>query len=182
MARLEPGYAKMDKRLIIHATGLLAAAFLAGCETIPPGAERGPHGTIAYDILVEASPPGARIEANGQDAGNTPVHLKIFGDTDGTFHDFGYPYYVIRALPLTTNQYEQVRFFGTGQWFGPEDRIPKQIDFDMNQKPPPPGPPVYGYPYPGPPFYYYGPPYYYWGPEFRVYVAPPFYHRRWRGR
>src|SRR3989442_5003714 len=112
---------------LICVASLVAVAFLAGCETIPPGAERGPHGTIAYDVLVEASEPGARIEANGQDVGNTPVHLKIFGDPDGTLHDFGYAYYVVNALPLTTNQFEQVRFFGTGQWFGPEDRIARRI-------------------------------------------------------
>ena len=167
-------------RALIYAATLVAVAFLAGCETIPPGAERGPHGTMAYDVLIEASAPGARIEANGQDVGNTPVHLKIFGDPDGTFHDFGSPYFVIRALPLSTNQFEQVRFFGTGYWFGPEDRIPKQIYFDMNQKTQvsaPYGPPVSGYPYYGPPVYY-GPPYpYYWGPEFRVYVGPRYYHR-----
>src|SRR5712692_9884730 len=122
-------------RLWIVGASTVAAIFLAGCETIPPGAEHGPHHTMAYDVLIEASEPGARIEANGQDVGNTPLHLKIFGDPDGTFHDFGSPYYVIRALPLTTNQFEQVRFFGTGQWFGPEDQVPKQIYFDMNHKP-----------------------------------------------
>jgi hypothetical protein len=106
-------------------------------------------------------------------AGNTPVHLKIFGDPDGTFHDFGSEFYVIRALPLTTNQFAQTRLFGTGRWFGPEDRIPQQIYFDMNQ-PPPPQPPIYVYPGYGPPpgyyQYYYGPPYYY-GP------SVGFYHR-----
>lgn len=131
---------------------------------------------MAYDVLVDASAPGARIEANGQEVGNAPVHLKIFGDPDGTFHDFGSAYYVIRALPLTTNQYEQVRFFGTGQWFGPEDRIPQQIYFDMNQKAvyPPAGPSGYWYPYYGPPVYY-GPPYYY-GPAFRFYLGPRDYY------
>ena len=167
-------------RALIYAASLVAVAFLAGCETIPPGAERGPHGTMAYDVLVEASAPGARIEANGQDVGNAPVHLKIFGDPDGTFHDFGSPYFVIRALPLSTNQFEQIRFFGTGHGFGPEDRIPKQVYFDMNQKTrvyAPYGPPVYGYPYYGPPVYY-GPPYpYYWGPVFRFYVGPRYHHR-----
>ena len=160
------------------------AALLMGCETVPPGAERGPHGTIAYDVLIDASAPGARIQANGEDVGNRPVHLKIFGDLDGTFHDFGSPYYMIRALQLTTNRFAQVRFFGTGQWFGPEDRIPRQIYFDMNSKTevyPPNGPPVYGYPYYGPPVYY-GPPWppYYLGPEFRFNVGPRYYHhRRW---
>lgn len=163
----------------IYPASLVAAAFLTGCQTLPPGAERGPNGTMAYDVLVEASEPGARIEANGQDMGSTPVHLKIFGDPDGTFHDFGSPYYEIRALPLSTNQFEQTRFFGTGQWFGPEDHIPKQIHFDMNQKsqqnPPYGPPPIYGHPYYGPPVYY-GSPYYY-GPEFRFHIRPRFHPR-----
>ena len=162
---------------IIVVGSLIAAVFVVGCETIPPGAERGPHGTMAYEVLVEASAPGARIEANGQDVGPAPVRLKIFGDPDGTFHDFGSPYYVIKALPLTTNQYPQVRLFGTGHLFGPEDHIPKQLYFDMNQKSQPyPLPYPYPYYYGPPYYYYYGPPYY-WGPEFRFYVTPRYYHR-----
>src|SRR5438552_17609317 len=171
-------------RALIYATSFAASIFLAGCTTLPPGAEQGPHGTMAYDVVVEASEPGARIEANGQDVGNTPLRLKIFGDPDGTFHDFGSPYYVIKALPLTTNQFEQVRYFGTGQWFGPEDRIPKQVYFDMNHRAPlypPYPPPVYGSPYYGPPVYYGSPMYYgspyYWGPEFRFNIRPGYYHR-----
>jgi hypothetical protein len=112
--------------------------------------------------------------------GNTPVHLKIFADPDGTFHDFGSPYYEIKALPLSTNQFEQARYFGTGQWFGPEDRVPERVYFDMNQKAatyaPAAGPSGYWYPYYGPPYYYYGSPYYY-GPSFRVYVGPRFHNR-----
>ena len=176
----ERAYLNMN-RALMYAASLAAAVLFSGCETIPPGAERGPHGTMAFDVLIEASAPGARIEANGQDVGNTPVHVKLFGDPDGTFHDFGSPYYVVRALPLTTNQFEQTQFFGTGHWLGPEDRIPRQIYFDMNQQArvtPPYAPPVYGYPYYGPPVYY-GPPYY-WGPEFRFYFGPGhrYYHRR----
>src|SRR5881396_1236154 len=157
---------------------LLAAVALgllgAGCQTVPPGAERGPHGTMAYDVLIDASQPGARIEANGEDVGNTPVHIKIFGDSDGTFHDFGSYNYVVRALPLTTNQFEQVRVFQTRHLMGPEDRIPQNIYYNMNKPPPPappPGAPVYGYP--PPPAYYYGPPYY--GPSFRFYYGPRYY-------
>ncbi|HWV99154.1 MAG TPA: hypothetical protein VNZ64_05615 [Candidatus Acidoferrum sp.] len=166
----------------IFAASAAAAVFLAGCETAPPpGVERGPHGTIAYDVLVEASPPSARIEANGEYVGTTPVHLKIFGDKDGTFHDFGSYYYIIRALPVATNQYPQIRVFGTGRNFSHEDYIPKQIYFDMNQPPPPP--PTYPYPGYGPPvyygppdpYYYYGPPFYY-GPSFRFYFGG---HRHW---
>src|SRR5881392_2134705 len=131
------------KKLSILAGGLTAVVLLAGCESVPPGVERGAHGTIAYDVLVEASEPGARIEANGESVGNTPLHLKIFGDKDGTFHDFGSYYHVIQALPLTTNQFAQVRYFGTGRHWAPEDRIPQRGYFDMNQKSseyPPPGP------------------------------------------
>ena len=171
-------------RTELFAVSLAAAVvFLAGCETIPPGAERGPHGTMAYDVLVEASEPGARIEANGENIGNAPLHLKIFGDTDGTFHDFGSYFYIVRAFPLTTNQYVQTRVFRTGRGFTPEDQIPKRIYFDMNQPAPTYGPlegPVYGYPpyYYGPPGYFYGPPYYYYGPGARFYFRPGL-RRRW---
>jgi hypothetical protein len=153
--------------------GMLAFLYVTGCQTLPPGAERGPSGTMAYNVLIEASEPGAQIEANGQVVGQTPLQLKIFGDPDGTFHDFGSDFYIIRALPLTTNQYAQAQMFGTGRWFGPEDRIPERVSFDMNQKPPerPPAPLLYPYPYP----YYYPPPYYY-GPSFYLYSRPYHHH------
>src|SRR5690242_19610818 len=96
---------------------LVAVGLFAGCDTAPPGVEKGPHGTMAYDVQIESSPPGAKIEANGQIIGSAPLHLKIFGDTDGTFHDFGSYYYVIRALPIATNQYVQTRVFRTGHLF-----------------------------------------------------------------
>lgn len=167
----------MKTKWILAAGGLAGALFLAGCQTpIPPGAERGPNGTMAYDVLIEASDPGARIEVNGQNIGDTPAHLKIFGDPDGTFHDFGSYYYIIRALPQTTNQFEQVRYYRTGHLFTPEDHIPTRIYFDMNRPPPPP--PAY----PAPPPYYYGPPVYfgpppYWGPTFQFDIGPRW--RRW---
>ena len=132
---------------------------------------------MAYHVLVEASEPGARIEANGAQVGNTPLTLKIFGDPDGTFHDFGSYHYAVRAFPLTTNQYAQARFFGTGKAWSPEDRIPERIYFDMNQPAPvysypPPGPPMYY----APPVYYYPPPYYY-GPGVRFFGPGVYYHR-----
>jgi hypothetical protein len=166
------------KKVLVLAAGVAVFGLLVGCETVPPGVERGPHGTIAYDVLIEASPPGARIEANGEVVGATPLHLKIFGDKDGTFHDFGSYYYVIRALPVSTNQYVQTRLYRTGRLFTPEDYIPKHIYFDMNT--PAPAPPAYPYPGP-PPAYYYPPPYYYYGPgyygpSFRFYFGG---HRHW---
>jgi len=154
--------------------GLAALGLLAGCSSIPPGAERGPDGTMAYNVLIEASEPGATIKANGEDIGKTPVTLKIFGDADGTFHDFGSYFYIIEAFPLQTNQFYQVRQFRTGHLLTPEDYIPRHIFFDMNH-PQPSYPPPAAY-------YYYGSPYPYWGPEF--YVGPRFYfgpryHRHW---
>jgi hypothetical protein len=176
---------------VMKTTWMFAAAIavvvgFTGCETVPPNVERGPHGTIAYEVLVEASEPGAQIEANGEVVGQTPIRLKIFGDRDGTFHDFGSYYYVIKALPLTTNQFQQVRLFGTGHLFAREDHIPSRIHFDMNQ-PPPRGydAPAYGYPAAPPPYYYgpapyyYGPGPYYYGPSIRFNFGPGYYHRHW---
>jgi hypothetical protein len=165
---------------LLFCFSLALAGLFAGCETAPPGVEQGPHGTIAYDVQIESLPPGARIEANGQVVGTAPLHLKIFGDKDGTFHDFGSYYYVIRALPIATNQYVQTRVFQTGKMLTPEDHIPSRIDFDLAQPPnpyPAQGAPVYPYPpayYPAPP-YYYGPPAYY-SPGVRLYFGPGHYH------
>ena len=76
------------KTQLILAGSVAAIALFSGCESIPPGAERGPNGTMAYYVPVESNEPGVRIEANGEFVGTTPLTLKIFGDPDGTFHDF----------------------------------------------------------------------------------------------
>ncbi|MDB6031591.1 MAG: hypothetical protein JWM16_1929 [Verrucomicrobiales bacterium] len=176
----------MSKKWTFAAT-LVAATVFVGCQTAPPpGVEQGPHGTIGYDVFVDASPPGARIEVNGEDVGPSPVHIKVFGDKDGTFHDFGSYYYTIRALPIATNQFAQTKVYQTGHMMTPEDRIPQRIYFDMNQPTPvypagaypPVGGPIYVEP---PPVYYYGPGPYYYGPAFRFHYGPrPYYgHRRW---
>jgi len=178
---MERYYFRMNSGLIFAASAG-AAIFLMGCQTVPPGVERGPHGTIAYDVLIEASPPGARIEANGEMLGPAPLHLKIFGDQDGTFHDFGSRYYVIQALPVATNQFAQTRVFRTGHHDRPEDYIPKRLYFDLSQNTPQyPVPPGYAYPAYGPPAYYYPPYYYppyYYGPAFRFYYGGG-YRRHW---
>jgi hypothetical protein len=167
------------KTVLLGFFGLALAGLFAGCESVPPGVEQGPHGTIAYDVQIESVPPGARIEANGQVVGTAPLHLKIYGDKDGTFHDFGSYYYIIRALPVATNQYVQTRVFQTGKMFTPEDHIPQRLDFDMTRPDPYPYP-VQGSavsPYP-PPGYYYPPPVYY-GPGVRFYFGPGHYHHHW---
>jgi hypothetical protein len=130
---------------------------------------------MAYNVVIEASDPGATIMANGQDIGKTPVTLKIFGNPNGRFHDFGSYFYVIQALPVATNQFAQSRVFRTGHMFSSEDMIPREIHFDMS-KPAPVETQVYGGPGYPPPGYYYG----YYGP--RIYIGPPFFFgppRRW---
>jgi hypothetical protein len=160
---------KMELPLAAVAIGLLA-----GCATpLPPGAEPGPNGTMAYLIPVESSDPGVIIYANGQRAGVTPLTLRVFGDPDGTFHDFGSYEFVVQAVPTRTNQFVQTRVFGTGRMFSREDKIPDRLHFDMN-RPPPPQPTYLPAPYYYPPSYpYYWPSYYHGGAGF--YFGGPYY-------
>jgi hypothetical protein len=161
----------------ILAASCAAALVMVGCQSLPPGAEPGPHHTMAYDVAVESSSP-ARIEVNGQDMGQAPLHIKIFGDPDGTFHDFGSYYYVVRALPAATNEFVQTKVYRTGHLMTPEDHIPSKIYFDMS-RPAPNYPPSYYYA-PPPPAYYYGPDPYSYGPGVQFYFGPGYYHhRRW---
>jgi S1-C subfamily serine protease len=117
--------------------GLLLIGVCGCSSTDSPKAnvERGPNGTIAYYVEVEASVPGVKIEANGDFIGTTPCTLKIFGDKDGTFHNFGSYTYEVRALPTRPGEIVQVKTFRTGGWFTPEDRIPKRIFFEMSLVP-----------------------------------------------
>ena len=90
----------MKSRVLMLTAVAALIGFGTGCQTpIPPGAEVGPDRTIAYDMLVETSEPGTVIEANGEYMGKAPIHLKIFGNIKGTFHDFGSDFFVVRALP-----------------------------------------------------------------------------------
>jgi len=170
----------MKMNLLIPYGCAVAAALFTGCASRPhdPNMERGPHGTYIYDMLVEASPAGAHIEVNGTVVGDAPLHLKIYGDRNGTFHDFGSCYYTIRAFPLATNQFTQLRVFGTGRRGTRDDHIAERIYFDMNQNLPaalPPEPQTYY----GPQYYFYGPGFF--EPEFRFYFGPPvfwFHHHR----
>jgi|SRR4051812_38398113 hypothetical protein len=110
----------------------LSLVCILGCST--SAVEKGKQGTIAYLVQVETSEPGVRIEADNEFVGTAPLTLKIFGDKDGTFHNFGSHEYVIRALPVKTNQFVQTKVFRTGGWFSQEDKIPKRLFFDMEQK------------------------------------------------
>lgn len=112
-----------------------AILMIQGCATNPfdqaDGAEKGAAGTIAYYVDVEANEPGIKIEVNGDYLGETPLRMKVFADRDGTFHNFGSPEFVVRALPGPAGGVPQVKVFRTGGWFGPEDMVPKRIYFDM---------------------------------------------------
>jgi len=121
-------------RFLILPTGILAAFLLIGFASPGNRPEKGPDGTIAYFVEIESSQPEARVEANGDNVGKTPLTLKIFGDKDGTFHNFGSQQYVIQVFPVKTNQFVQTKIFRTGGWFSQEDRIPKRLYFDLNQK------------------------------------------------
>src|SRR5438270_6825344 len=111
---------------------VLACVFSA-CRTSPPDVEPGPDRTVAHYLAIESSEPGVNIETNGVAAGKTPFRLKVFGDAGGTFHNFGNPQFVLRALPLSSNQFLQTKVFRTGIRSAPGDRIPGVMFFDMTQ-------------------------------------------------
>jgi hypothetical protein len=112
---------------------LTAAAFITGCSsTLPPGTEVGKHGTIAYNVPVESIPPGAKIEVNQQASGTTPTTIKIFGDRDGTFHNFGDDEFVVRGYPPDGKGFPQTRIFKTGAFGIKDDKIPSRIFFDFS--------------------------------------------------
>jgi hypothetical protein len=130
---LEPGLKKMRQTLILAA---LTALTVVGCATTEgPKPEKGPSGTIAYLVEVESSELGARVEANNEYIGKTPLTLKIFGDKDGTFHNFGSYHYTVTAYPISPGQQSQTKDFRTGGWFTAEDRIPKKLFFDFGPVP-----------------------------------------------
>jgi hypothetical protein len=113
---------------------LFAAILSSGCATTSGSkadVEKGQYNTIAYQVSVESNPPGAKIEVNYSPVGVTPLTLKIFGDKDGTFHNFGHDEYIVRAYPPTTNDFPQTRIFKTGTMGIKDDKIPDRIFFDF---------------------------------------------------
>lgn len=123
-----------------HIRGLLfiagsVVALLSACSSNNPATgtaiERGRYGTVAYELRIESDEPGVRIETNKAFAGSTPFALKIFGDRDGTFHNFGEPNYIIQAIPDKPGQHLQTKIFHNGEAFVGDDKIPKRIYFDM---------------------------------------------------
>lgn len=118
--------------LLAGAAGLIQI----GCTTPDqPGVERGLHGTIAYSIQIEASEPGTKIEVNHEVVGIAPVTVKVFGDKDGTFHNFGDDEYVVRGFPPKPELYPQTKIFKTGAFSIKDDKIPQRIYFNFQPSP-----------------------------------------------
>ena len=111
---------------------IVILVLFSGCASTGARGEKGPDGTIAYQVEIETSEPGSRIEVNGDYVGKAPVTVKVFGDKDGTFHNFGSQEFVIKAFPVKPGQKVQTKVFNTGRWFGTEDKIPKRLFFDFN--------------------------------------------------
>lgn len=114
------------------------AAVVCGCasSTSSPKAaapEKGLYGTIAYVIRIEASEPGTKIEVNHQAVGIAPLTVKVFGDRDGTFHNFGSDEYVVRGYPPKPEQFPQTKIFKTGAFGIKDDKIPDRIFFDFSK-------------------------------------------------
>ncbi len=103
---LADSYSRDMKRLVeVKMTFALALMVLTlgGCAT-DSKLERGPDGTVAYNVPIDSSEPGAKLEVNGQSAGVTPVVLKIFGDRDGTFHNFGSADFMVIAHSANSSE------------------------------------------------------------------------------
>jgi hypothetical protein len=109
----------------------LSSAFIAGCASDPLGTELGVDHTVAYKVVVETSEPGTKIEVNYKTAGVAPLTIKVFGDRDGTFHNFGSDEFTVRAYPASPDQFPQTKIFKTGAMGVKDDKIPQRIYFDL---------------------------------------------------
>lgn len=134
----------MNSRKGIRGASLICAALtiITGCaspdgsRTLPATAnETGPDNTIVYLVPVDSSEPGARIQVNGETVGTTPMTLKINGDRDGTFHNFGSYDFIVRAYPPGEGRPSETKVFKTGALFAHEDKIPQRIYFDFGPPP-----------------------------------------------
>jgi hypothetical protein len=118
---------------VLSGFALICIGILSGCHTTDPTVEPGPDGTVACYLKVESSRPGVTIETNSVFAGKTPLTVKVFGDVNGTFHNFGSPEFVLRAVPPMTNEFTQIHSFRAGKRSEPGDKIPGLVFFDMSK-------------------------------------------------
>lgn len=118
---------------ITLASVFLGAILVSGCGT--PDAlnvEKGPQNTIVYNVPIESNLEGTKVEVNYTVVGVAPTTVKIFGDRDGTFHNFGNDEYVVRAYPPGTNYYPKTQIFKTGAFGVHDDRVPEKIVFHFD--------------------------------------------------
>ena len=86
-----------------------------------PADDPQPH----YTILVESSPPGARIEFNDAFVGTTPCRIRVPGEAGRKFA-YGQMFkHIFKALPSTAGCYSQTKDFPKGS------DIPEHLFFDM---------------------------------------------------
>ena|SRR5258706_16134815 len=125
----------MESRKFVTFFYCLVAATLVGCAStgLPP------DGKVPYQVSIETSEPGAKIEVDGDYVGVSPITVTVMGDRDGTFHSFGRPDWTIKAYPLHDGQYVQTKTYHTGAWFQPDDKIPKKIYLGLGLVPEKPG-------------------------------------------
>jgi hypothetical protein len=122
---------KLPTRALVVLSHAALATGLLSCSSTPK-ADKGPESTKAFYVQVQASREGVSIETNNVFAGKAPFVLRLMGDQDGTFHNFGAPEYVVRAVPETTNAFIPTQAFKTGDKSSPGDRIPGLIFLDMS--------------------------------------------------
>jgi len=118
------------KHLRITRTSVaLTACFLCSCATDRP------HARTAQSVQIISSPPGARIEVNGNYVGDAPCTLQIPSFAEGRFRE----HTTIRAIPIRGGDYTQSKiFFGYAAFDNPyliSYRIPERIFFDMRLGP-----------------------------------------------
>jgi hypothetical protein len=112
------------------ALGALTIASFTGCVADRP---------IRQSIAIESDPPGMRVEANGENLGNTPTSYMVKANSRGNFAG-GWgdrPSIVFTAFPPegSPGLYKQVKSFGPRAFGDAGDRVPERIFFDMHRSP-----------------------------------------------
>jgi hypothetical protein len=118
----------MRTHVVFKALLLAVIANLAftGCGGLR--SEGGPGPIRTYQVKINSSEPGTRIEVNGKSVGTAPVVVKIRGGEDRSFYDLRNDELVVRAYPQGTGRPAQVKVFRMTARF---DKIPERVYFDL---------------------------------------------------
>jgi hypothetical protein len=107
--------------------GLLASAFLLfGCASHTHTVTVRPR----LKIQIVSQPVGARIEVNGQYAGDAPLSIDVDASTDGRF----WRDTIIKAYPKDTG-YTQIKAFNGKSRWTISDMVPPKLFFDTRADP-----------------------------------------------